>query len=183
MSNKKAETKNYVATAIGVAVGVGVAVYKKNHTECGQCGSKISGKKYKIKPHGEDEQVAASLAKVNPHKKYDAECYDKLSRDFNTYKKRADNYENVRTYSINYQGNTHTNGCEGVPYTTNDYADRKDAENTIRKVAAVCGGDTVTNLTFERNDYREWRASGTICRSDDKKTKKTQARPDETNNH
>ena len=94
-NNKNQKTKNYVAAAMGIAAGA--MIYKKTHTACGQCGSKISGKQYKIKPHGEDERVAASLAGVNPHKRYDADCYDRLSSDFNTYKKRADNYENVRT--------------------------------------------------------------------------------------
>ena len=168
-NNKNQKTKNYVAAAMGIAAGA--MIYKKTHTACGQCGSKISGKQYKIKPHGEDERVAASLAGVNPHKRYDADCYDKLSSDFNTYKKRADNYENVRTYSINYRGHTHSNGCKGGPYSTTGYADRNDAEDTIRKVAAVCGGDTVTNLKFDRDESREWKASGTICRSDDKRHK------------
>lgn len=113
-NNKNQKPKNYVAAAMGIAAGA--MIYKKTHTACGQCGSKISGKQYKIKPHGEDERVAASLAGVNPHKRY-------------------------------------------------------DAENTIRKVAAVCGGDTVTNLKFDRDESREWKASGTICRSDDKRHK------------
>ena len=45
-NNKNQKTKNYVAAAMGIAAGA--MIYKKTHTACGQCGSKISGKQYKI---------------------------------------------------------------------------------------------------------------------------------------
>lgn len=40
-NNKNQKTKNYVAAAMGIAAGA--MIYKKTHTACGQCGSKISG--------------------------------------------------------------------------------------------------------------------------------------------
>ena len=160
MSQRQRDNAKVYATAAGVVAGV--ALYKKVNATCGQCGCKITGKRYKIHAYNEVDKAAAELADVNPHATYCEDCYTELLNEFKSYKYRG-SYKGVRTFSVNYRGNTHTDDEDGVSYTTDGYSDRYEAERVIRQVAAVYGCDAVTKLEFDRDSSGEWRASRIIC--------------------
>lgn len=153
---------NNKVLASAIAVGVGVAAYKRTHATCGKCGDKIYGKIHKIHAYGEVNRAAAELAGVNLRAAYCDDCYKELMSEFNLYKYRG-NYKGVSTYSVNYRGNTHTDDANGVYYTTDSYSEQYEAKRAIRQVAAVYGCDAVTHLETDQDSSGQWTASGIIC--------------------
>ena len=162
-NNSRNSLNTYAAVGAVGAAAAGAMLYKRTHTTCGQCGCKITGRQYTIRAYNEESKAAIVMAGANPHAKYCSDCYASLKSEFDSYRSRIDNYDSVRTFSINYRGNTYTDDSNGVSYTTDSYDNRNVAEKVIRKVAAVYGCDAVTNLSFDRDDDGKWTASGTIC--------------------
>lgn len=157
------DDNNLTTYAGAAAVVATVMLHKRFTAKCGQCGNKISGKQHKFWIAGEVSSAAAELADIDPHERYCSDCYEDLKKEFDMYRRRANSFGKIRTYSINYRGKTHTDDTNGISYTTDSYDSRKEVEDTIRKVAAVYGCDAVTQLEFERDESGSWSASGTIC--------------------
>lgn len=161
MSRHDSDAMAYVGVA---AVATAAMMHKRIKAVCDECGDTIYGKNiHRFWAVSEENKAAAEMAGIDPHARYCSECYASLKAEYDEYKNRAEDYTGVRTYSINYRGNTHTDDGDGIEYTTDEYDSRSIAEKVLRKVAAIYGNDAVTHLCFERSDDGKWTASGIIC--------------------
>lgn len=85
------------------------------------------------------------------------------------YEYCLDNYEQVKTYSINYEGNVpKAAGSEKNIIITDFFKDRSDAEKSLKVSAAYIECDLVTEKSFEKGKSQDgnyvhsvWRAIGT----------------------
>ena len=79
-------------------------------------------------------------------------CEENLATKFYAFENKANDFANVKTYSVNYEGNIDCIPSIAMELSTDEHSTQEQAKDTIRQMAVLNNFDVIYNLRFERID-------------------------------